>query len=86
MKSKTSRRRLVPVFLIAGASVLGTLGFGGVAHAATVPNIFQRSCYFTCSPYVQSNGPFNSRVPTECITKGWSAENYLTGVGGHCTH
>jgi hypothetical protein len=62
------------------ALAIGVVTVGNPAQGATVPNMFQRSCTFTdsnCSPYKQSNPPFNASVPTECTTKG-----YLGAGGG----
>lgn len=61
------------------AIVLGTVGLvaTGPATAATVPNIYVRTCsHWTghCTGYVQTNGPHNWNVPNEYITQwtwGW---------------
>ena len=50
------RAHATAVALIAAAG----LTLAPAANAAVVPNIFVRSCYFGCSPYVQSNGAYKA--------------------------
>jgi hypothetical protein len=75
---------------VALALAAGVFTVGNPAQAATVPNMFQRSCTFTdsnCSPYKQSNPPFNSSFPTECTTKGnlgAGGGTYTLPAGQHC--
>ena len=56
--------------LLATASVAGSSG----ADAATVPNMYWRTCTWSCSPYVQSNGNYNSSVISQCNTKNWRGQ------------
>lgn len=41
------------------------------AITGVVPNMFWRTCTWSCSPFVQSNGPYNPNVPSVCYTKNW---------------
>jgi hypothetical protein len=71
--------------LIAAAVVTGCLSVAGPVGAATVPNMFVRSCYIGCSSYVQSNGAYKSQYPSECITKSWGGQSdYVVGPGHRC--
>lgn len=65
---------------------LAVLGIGSAANAAIVPNRFERSCYVTCSPYVQVNGPYVSSVPSVCVTKTWFGitSSYTLPAGQRC--
>ena len=63
------RTHATAVALIAAAG----LTLAPAANAAVVPNIFVRSCYFGCSPYVQSNGAYKAQYPSSCVTKSWAA-------------
>jgi hypothetical protein len=83
--SSRTLRGVVTLALAAGVFMAGN-----PAQAATVPNMFQRSCTFTdsnCSLYEQSNPPFVSSVPTECTTKGYlgaGGGTYSLGDGQRC--
>ncbi|BEP13921.1 hypothetical protein acdb102_22320 [Acidothermaceae bacterium B102] len=65
MKRRVGR---VAALVVAAASI----GLSSVpAQAATVPNFFYRTCTWSCSSYVQSNGPYNPNVISQCITRNW---------------
>jgi hypothetical protein len=82
--------------LIGGISALAlltgvTVAAGG-AQAATVDNMFVRSCTYSdsnCSVYVQSNLPFRSAYPVSCQTKGYfgaAGGTYYPPAGQYCTN
>lgn len=78
------RDRLAKSAVLAAAVLItltGLLAFAAQGHAATVLNRFQRSCNFgSCSPFVQTNPPYQPSVGSDCVTKsytGQSGEYYL---------
>lgn len=55
--------------VLGAATLVGASDAGAVT--ATVPNMFWRTCTWSCSPFVQSNGPYNGSVISQCNTKNW---------------
>lgn len=75
---------LVAAMLIALAALLA---FATQAHGATVLNRFQRSCNFgSCSPFVQTNPPYQPSVGSDCVTKSYTGEGgeYYLPPGHKC--
>ncbi|MFD6754884.1 hypothetical protein [Micromonospora gifhornensis] len=70
MQLPTRPRRVGLAALLVTPTIL--LGAAVPANAGTVLNRFERSCYFTCSPWVQVNGPYNPSVGSDCVTKSWN--------------
>jgi len=67
------------------AAAVGLLACVGVVSNAAaitvtgvVPNRFERSCWWGCSPYKQANGPYVSSVPSVCVTHGWAGTKTYT--------
>lgn len=73
-KTDTSgaRRHRLRGAVVALSLIGGGLGVAAPAEAATVLNRFERSCYWGCSPYRQTNGGYNAAFGSTCVTKGWS--------------
>jgi hypothetical protein len=68
---------MAPVAMVAIALMIALFGLNSRADASTVYNRFQRSCNFgSCSPFVQTNPPYNSSFGSDCVTKSY------TGQGG----
>lgn len=84
------RNRLAkPIVLIAAMSIAlaGLFAFAAQAHSATVLNRFQRSCNFgSCSPFVQTNPPYQPSVGSDCVTKSYTGEGgeYFLPPGHKC--
>lgn len=68
--------------LLAGTAAL--LTSASPSSAGVVPNQFQRSCWVTCSPFVQSNGTYKPAFPSVCTTKGRGAGSYTLPPGRRC--
>ncbi len=67
------------------AVLVSGLALAPAASAGVVPNIFQRSCYFRCSAFVQSNGAYQGQYPSLCITKTWGGStSYQLPAGRRC--
>lgn len=47
------------------------VGAAGSADAGTVLNRFHRTCTWSCSPFVQVNGPYYGGVQSNCVTYNW---------------
>ena len=63
-------RRRLAVALTGIALMSGPVLIASPAEAATVPNMFWRTCsWFGCSSYVQSNGVYRSNIISVCYTK-----------------
>ena len=60
---------LVMPTIAAGALLAGATPASAVT--ATVNNNFVRTCTWSCSAFVQVNGPYNPAVRSTCITKNW---------------
>ncbi|WP_433077739.1 hypothetical protein ACQP1P_35340 [Dactylosporangium sp. CA-052675] len=63
------QRTGIAVLLVAPVVVAG---LAAPAGAAAVLNRFERSCYFTCSPWVQVNGAYHPEVGSDCVTHSWT--------------
>ncbi len=62
-------RRLAAAVAVTGAVLAGS---ATGSSAATVPNMFWRTCtVLGCSAYAQSNPPYNASVISRCYTKNW---------------
>ncbi|MFC8617285.1 hypothetical protein ACFT9M_12855 [Micromonospora purpureochromogenes] len=70
MQLPTRARRVGLAALLVTPTVI--VGLTAPANAATVLNRFERSCYFSCSPWAQVNGPYNASVGSDCVTKSWT--------------
>ncbi len=68
----TARSRLAP---LAVASLVlmgvGATAYPAPAQAAIVLNRFERSCYWTCSSFRQTNGVYVPSIGSACVTKTW---------------
>lgn len=80
------RTRLAKTLLTLSLAGLGVGATAGSSNAAAgvVPNQFQRSCWITCSPFVQSNGTYKAAYPSACTTKGRGAGTYYLPAGRRC--
>jgi hypothetical protein len=68
---------------VAGAIVVRTTPANAVE--VTVLNRFQRSCYWSCSAYVQTNGAYVGRIGSHCVTKyWWGTRSYTVGPWTRC--
>lgn len=63
------RRTSIATLLV---TPLIAVGFAAPASAATVLNRFERSCYFSCSQWVQVNGAYHPEVGSDCVTQSWT--------------
>lgn len=81
----TGSRRRVRMAIVALGLVGGSVGLAAQADAATVLNRFERSCYWGCSPYRQTNGWYNPAIGSACVTKSWSGTStYYNPPGYPC--
>lgn len=83
MKRPTSPLAAGIAALVAGTALLGS---AQPAAAATVLNRFERSCYVTCSAFIQVNGPYVASVGSNCVTKSWfgNTTSYTLPAGRRC--
>jgi hypothetical protein len=85
MLMKRPNARLATMFGAVALS-LGLICAAAPANAATVLNRFERSCNFTCSPFVQVNGTYQPSVGSNCVTTTWfvSTSSYTLPPGHRC--
>jgi len=70
---------------VAGAIVVPTAPANAIDVYATVLNRFQRSCYWGCSAYVQTNGAYVGSIGSSCVTKYlWGTRTYTVGPWTRC--
>jgi hypothetical protein len=65
-----NKLRKAVVAAVTGVGVM-TAATAVPAQAGVVPNMFWRTCTWSCSPFVQSNGPYNPNYISQCNTKNW---------------
>ena len=83
--SRTHGRRRLRMVMLALSVIGGSVGFAAQAEAGTVLNRFERSCYWGCSPYRQTNGAYNPAFGSTCVTKSWSGtSSYYNPPGWPC--
>jgi len=71
--------------IVAFSLIGGSVGLASQAEAATVLNRFERSCYWGCSPYRQTNGWYVPSIGSTCVTYGWGGtSSYYNPPGRPC--